>query len=280
MKRLLFILLFTFVLMGCSQEALPPADVGDSPDQEEATITIAGTGVAVLDKLAEAYKKENPQVKIEIVHGTHVAAGLKGVIEGKFQLVGLNRALTDVEKSQALAYYPFAVDGMCFVSHKQLEGIDNLTQEDVRRIYSGEVRTWSQIGGPSEDIVLLDRMEEELDKKILREKVLGPELLVRDDTVLITRSSEMIKTLAKIPNSLGFVSNGLARVLGVQLKMLDFEGIELNADNIASGKYPFTVTYALVSAQNPPLIVQNFLEFVYSEEGKKVLLEYGYLPKE
>lgn len=108
------------------------------------TITLAGsTSVSpVMEVLADAYKELNPDVTIEIQQ-TGSSAGITSAIEGVCDFGMSSRELEDSEASK-LACVAIAQDGIAVIVNKDNE-TTNLTSEQVKNIYLGQITDWSEV---------------------------------------------------------------------------------------------------------------------------------------
>jgi len=107
-------------------------------------IIIAGsTSVTpVMEKLREAYLEINPEAEIEI-HSTGSSAGMQAVINDTADIGMASRDLNDSEKAD-LDYMAIAIDGIAVINNPA-NTIDNLSLEDVTKIFIGEITRWSHI---------------------------------------------------------------------------------------------------------------------------------------
>lgn len=108
-------------------------------------ITVAGsTSVApVMEKLADAYKVLNPDVTIE-VQQTGSSAGIQSTIEGVCDIGMSSRELKDSELAEGLASDVIAMDGIAVIVNKE-NAVENLTLEQVKQIYTGEITDWNDL---------------------------------------------------------------------------------------------------------------------------------------
>lgn len=109
-------------------------------------VTVAGSSsvTPVMEKLAEAYKALNPNVTIE-VNQSDSTTGVTSAIEGACDLGMVSRELKDSETSQGVTAKVIATDGIAVIVNKDNK-IDELTSEQVKNIFTGEVTKWSEIG--------------------------------------------------------------------------------------------------------------------------------------
>lgn len=105
-------------------------------------IAVGGsTSVApVMQKLADAYKAINPDVEIEIQQ-TGSGAGITSTIEGAVDLGMSSRELKDDEKTKGIEGLTIAMDGIAVIVNKE-NTVEDLTSEQIRQIFTGEVTEW------------------------------------------------------------------------------------------------------------------------------------------
>lgn len=109
------------------------------------TITLAGsTSVApVMEVLADNYKKLNDGVEIEIQQ-TGSGAGIQSTIEGVCDIGMASRALDDSETKEGLASQQIALDGIAVIVNND-NSADELTTDQIMKIFTGEITDWSDI---------------------------------------------------------------------------------------------------------------------------------------
>ncbi len=97
----------------------------------------------VMEKLADAYKKLNSGVTIEIQQ-TGSSAGISSAIDGVCDIGMSSRELKDSEKEKGAVAERIALDGIAVIVNKD-NAVDDLTSEQIRMIYTGEITDWSEI---------------------------------------------------------------------------------------------------------------------------------------
>lgn len=108
-------------------------------------ITVAGSSsvTPVMEKLAEAYQKVNTNVEIE-VQQSDSTTGVTSAIEGICDIGMASRELKDSETEQGVSSQAIALDGIAVVVN-QNNPINELTSEQVRQIFTGEVQEWADV---------------------------------------------------------------------------------------------------------------------------------------
>lgn len=121
----------------------------DAPKEYEVsnasgTIKVAGsTSVApLMEKLQEAYKALNPNIIFEM-QSNGSSQGIKAAIDGTYEIGMSSRALKEDEKSQ-LNEHTLAIDGIAVILNKENPTTD-LSSDNITKIYTGEVTTWSEV---------------------------------------------------------------------------------------------------------------------------------------
>jgi phosphate transport system substrate-binding protein len=116
-----------------------------APQTVSGNLSISGSTSAapVLEELAEAYMAYHPEVIVDIQQ-TGSSAGILGAIEGTCQIGMTSRSLTQEEKDQGLTEYPLALDGIAVIVHPENQ-IEDLTLEQLRAVFSGQVTRWQDL---------------------------------------------------------------------------------------------------------------------------------------
>ena len=108
-------------------------------------ITLAGsTSVSpLMEQLAAAYKELNPDVKIEIQQSGS-SAGIQSAIEGVCDIGMASREIKEDEINAGLTPTVIALDGIAVIVNNDNE-VSDLTSEQIKNIYTGEVTSWSDV---------------------------------------------------------------------------------------------------------------------------------------
>lgn len=115
-------------------------------ENPEGKITVGGSSsvTPLMEKLVEAYNKVNPKLTIE-VQLTDSSNGIKGTIEGTYDIGMASRELKDDELYEGVKPTVIAMDGIAVVVNAE-NPVEELTLEQIAKIYKGEIKDWSEIG--------------------------------------------------------------------------------------------------------------------------------------
>ncbi len=97
----------------------------------------------IMEKLAEAFETRNTNAEVEL-QVTDSTTGVTSTVEGAYDIGILSRALSEEEELMGLTAKMIAMDGIA-VAVNWKNPMDNLTTEQVRKIYTGDVYTWGEV---------------------------------------------------------------------------------------------------------------------------------------
>jgi phosphate transport system substrate-binding protein len=208
--------------------------------------------------------------------------GIQGVLNGIFDLGGASRALLPSEKEQGVTSTTVALDGLAVIVNDSVP-IDDISIEDLAAIFVGEVGNWRRLGGPDQEIVVVNRDEASGTLGAFRELVLQE--VYGDDArfvrrALVTESNGNMATMVtQTPYAIGYASlNTIPRVNESGGKALTVNGVEDNAETVMTGEYPITRPLNLVHYGEPSDEAQVFIDFLLSERGQQVIRQARFLP--
>jgi phosphate transport system substrate-binding protein len=251
---------------------------GTAQGGEKQNITINGsTSVQPLvEELAKAFKSKNPNVTID-VQGGGSGVGIKSANDGVVDIGMSSRELKAEEKG--LKEFKIAIDGISVIVNPA-NGVTNLTLEQIKKIYIGEITDWSQIGGAAGKITVVTREEGsgtrgafiELTGVEMKE---GDKKIDKTTATAITQGSTgaVMTTVASDPNGIGYASFGAAAE-NTAIKMISVENVQTSAENIYAGTYKISRPFLMLTKEEPVGAVKEFIDFILSAEGQEVVSKH------
>lgn len=108
-------------------------------------LTVGGSSsvTPVMEKLAEAYEKINTGANVS-VQQSDSTSGAENTISGVYEIGMCSRDLTEEEQSKGLTPTTIALDGIAVIVNKE-NAVDNLTTDQIKQIYTGEITDWADI---------------------------------------------------------------------------------------------------------------------------------------
>lgn len=170
------------------------------------------------------------------------------------------------EKGIELVYVPIGLEGFVFFVNEQ-NPVDNLTIDQIRKIYACDYTNWSEVGGPNRIINPVTRLEGSGSQTAF-EAVMGGQRIGRKSLFAITGAS--------IGFSFRFYMDGI--VGNDAVKMISLNGVYPSAKNIQNRTYPIvTQFYAIYRKDNENPNIPILIEWLLSDEGQQLIEETGYV---
>jgi phosphate transport system substrate-binding protein len=248
--------------------------------REIQTITLMGstTVLPVVQMASEAYMDKYGNVDIR-VSGGGSSVGIKAVGEGTADIGMASRDLKEEEK----ATYPnlkktvIAKDGIAIIVHPD-NPVTSLTLEQIKGIYKGTYLNWKDVGGFDREIVVINR-----DAASGTREFFWKHVMQKDDFVegaLEKNSNGAVKqTVSQTPGAIGYVGLGFVDA-SVKAIKIDVNGelIEPTVVNVLDGSYPIARSLQLFTNGEPKGLVKDFIDFILSTEGEKIVEDEGFVP--
>lgn len=226
----------------------------------------------VIGYLSEAYMEKNSEVKVTY-NPTGSGSGIKAVEEGRCDIGLSSRDLKDEEKAN-LTGTVAAIDGIAIVVNPE-NSVEDLTIEQIGKIYTGEINNWSEVGGQDSPIVCIGR-EAASGTRDGFESITGTADACKYAQEL-TSTGDVIQTVASNPNAIGYAS--LASVKDT-VKAVKVEGVTPTTETIQDGSYKIQRNFVLVTKTNEKLsaAAQDFFDFATSAAADELIEKAGAVP--
>jgi phosphate transport system substrate-binding protein len=219
------------------------------------------------EKLAEVYMHRHPGVRVD-VQGGGSSAGIFAATQGAADLGASSRELLGPEKK--LQEIAIAYDGIAVIVHPS-NPLTTITLAQIRSIFGGAVHNWSALNLPPHAIDVITREEGSGTREAFEHLVMGKQEIT--PTALVQDSNGSVREIvAGDPYSLGFISAGL---VDDRVKALAIDGVLPTRDNIKNHTYKLVRRFLLVSRAAPVGPCRDFVDFILSPNGQKVLENEG-----
>ncbi|MBK5263208.1 MAG: phosphate ABC transporter substrate-binding protein [Peptostreptococcaceae bacterium] len=270
------------LIVSLSMTGLTACGGGNSGTEAGGSVVTAGsTSVQPLsEELAAVFMDANPDYTVD-VQGGGSGQGIKSIQEGIADIGALSRNLKDEEKGSVSKEITIALDGIAVVVNKDTT-VTNLTLEQIRQIYTGEITNWKEVGGKDTPITVVSREEGsgtrgafvEITKVAVKDNA-GNETDMTVANALIQPSTGSVKTtVASTPNTIGYVSLG---ALDDSVKAVTVEGVVPSIENIIDGTYKISRPFIYVVGETVSETAQMYLDFVLSDEGQAIVVDNGFI---
>lgn len=257
------------VLAACGNETTGGANASGGQ-----LISISGsTSVGPLvEKLAMNYEKTE-EVKIE-VNQIGSSAGIANAINGVSQLGMSSRDLKQEEIESGLEEFVIAYDGIVVIAHPS-NPVNNLTMEQVKQIFTGEVTNWKELGGRDMEIVVVSREDGSGSRDAFQE-IVGYESgqLIRN-AIVASGNGNIKTTVAMNKHAIGFIS---FEYVDDSISTMQINGVDAKAENVLNGTYSLSRPFIFVFNSDLPEPAQAFMKYIHTPEGQRIVEESGAIP--
>ncbi len=247
-------------------------DMRKSGASRKDTITLAGSTSVMpfSEKLAEYFMVGYPKFSID-VQGGGSSAGIQAAINRTVDIGMSSRKLKEDEK--VLKEIPICYDGISIIVHPG-NPIRDISLDQVRRIYTGRIRNWKELGWIDRNIDAVSREEGSGTRGAFEELVMGKELI--DDGIMVQDSNGSVKeVVATDPYAIGYISLG---IVDQKVKALTIDRVAPTVTNIIEHRYGMVRPFLYLTAKEPAGAVKVFIDFVLSRDGQNILRKEGLVP--
>lgn len=237
------------------------------------TVTLAGS--TSMEKLCEAmsesFMDKYPDITVTVEY-TGSGAGLEALAAGSVNIGNASRHLKDGETAEGCVENVVAIDGIAVITDKG-NMVSDLSAQELAKIYSGEIRNWSEVGGSDEAIVVIGREAGSGTRDAFEEL-----LKVKDACDYAQELDSTGAVLAKVSSTGGAIGYVSLDVVDSSVTALSIDGVEPTEEKILEGNYllsrPFVMaTKGDIASQSE--LVQTWFDYIKSDEGKSVTKKVG-----
>lgn len=232
-------------------------------------------GMGVLDAGARTSFETKTGIKFKSVDMSGSGKGIQAVFEGKATLAGASRSLKADEKAKKLLGTVIGYDAIAVFVH-QNNPVQNLTKEQIKGIFTGEIKNWKEVGGKNAPINVNTEIAGEK-----RATMLAFQEMAMDNAAYGTGFKEIdlprdqIIDVAKNEHAICSVSYGLLSSVSADMrsavKTATVNGVAPTDSNIQSGAYLISRPLLLVTHGLPKGEVKKFVDYMLSAEGQKIV---------
>lgn len=268
----------TSSVAGTSSTAVTSASEASSAEAsatEELSGTLSMNGSTSMEKVIKAvngaFMEKNKGVTVNL-NLTGSGTGIQEASEGKCDIGNSSRKLKN-EEAEKLDATVVGLDGIALVVNP-VNKLEDITLQDLAKVYSGEITNWKELGGDDKAIVVIGREDGSGTRDGFESIVMGDKEPKYAQELESTGS--VINAVATTDGAIGYAS--LANV-DETVKALKIGGVEATEENVKSGAYevqrPF-ICATLKGSDNK--LVKAYLDFILSEEGQALVLAQGAVP--
>jgi phosphate transport system substrate-binding protein len=254
---------------------LAPASLVKGAEGISGNLVIAGNGPeqAAIEQLTRAFEKANPRAYVDILWDEN-SKPVDLVKSGQAHIAVTGQEDADLHAVQ------IGWDGIAVVVNLS-NHTKELTSQQVADVFSGKLKSWSDLGGPDTRILLIDRPRNRNIRETF-EQHLGIAGRIPDGVKVIGADDKVIKAVVgTLPplSAVTYVSLGPALEAvnsGVAIRLLPIDKVEPEEPPVKDGRYKLRRPILLLTKQGSNPMAEAFAAFAVTKEGQTIVDNEGY----
>lgn len=233
------------------------------------------------DKVDASFPEEN--IAIYVSSGGS-GQGVKSVIDKTSDFGMIARTVKDSEKEELpnLKEFTIGIDALTIginPNNPILSIKDDLTKDEIIKIFSGEYKTWKDLEPslPDKEIVVVTRDIGGGAHEVFQSKIMG-DVDVKADAIQAPSMGALVTKIIENEYAIGYASFGIVNQNAGKVSTIKVDGVEATKENIINGSY--IIQRPLIAIIDGDLTApqQAFMDYVMSEEGIEVVESMGFVP--
>lgn len=244
--------------------------------------------VNLIQSIAENFMDQDSLVSVGVTGGGS-GAGIASLVNNKTDIANSSRKITEEEikiaRERGVEPFEiiFAQDVLAIIVNED-NPIQNLTLEELGKVYSGEISNWKELGGKDEKIMLYGRQSSSGTYIFFREFIVKTEY---DQSMIgMSGTAQIVEAIRADKTGVGYVSSGyLDEQVRSGLKVVEIQRDEtttayspLDRENVISGNYPITRPLMQYTNGKPKGKLLEFILYQFSPEGLEIIENNGFYP--
>ncbi|MBO0487096.1 phosphate ABC transporter substrate-binding protein PstS family protein [Vagococcus fluvialis] len=258
------LLALSFILVSCGN-----VDNGES---------INAVGSSAMQPLVEAAGEQYSSTnvgKFINVQGGGSGTGLSQVQAGAVQIGNSDLFAEEKDgiKSEELVDHQVAVVGLTPIVNKEI-GITDISKEDLKKIFTGEITNWKEVGGRNQKIVIINRAAGSGSRHTFEQWVLDGE---ESKNAQEQDSTGMVRQI--VSTTPGAISYVAFSYVTDDVATLSIDGVNPTEENVMRNKWTVWSYEHMYTKGEPKGLTKEFLAYMLSEEvQKEIVPQLGYIP--
>jgi phosphate transport system substrate-binding protein len=220
----------------------------------------------LVTQLAALYHKDTHQATPSVGQGTS-GAGIDEVAAGRVDIADVSRDPIIGVDPKGLVFTKIARDALCVITNSS-NHLNNLSQQQVEQIFTGQIRSWSEVPGAtaSGPIDLYDRVASSGTQDAFEDIYLGETLKIAPSASQLETEGGMRQAVIGDKNGIGFASFDF--ISGTNA--VGYQGIPCTLRNAKSGQYEGVRNFWMVTKGTPKGAAAKFIDWIINRRNKAV----------
>jgi phosphate transport system substrate-binding protein len=256
------------------------ATVGSASASDKITIDGSTTVGPIAKAFAEYFMTANSDVNLTVSESGS-GNGAKSLVNGTCDVAAMSRPMKDSEfkaaadKGNQPVAHVVALDGLPILVHPS-NPVQDLTVEQVRKIYIGEITNWKALGGPDKAIVSISRDTNSGTYETFAKLIMNKEKIY-ENCEYVGSNGAIRQRVQSTPGAIGYAGLGF---VDKTVKALRINGVYPSAETVQTGEYPVARPLFMYTNGYPKLgsSLYRFMTIHLTADGQEMVEEIGFVP--
>ena len=244
--------------------------------QGKLVITGSSTMAPLVSEIGKRFEMLHPGTRVDVQAGGS-SRGIADTMKGLADIGMVSRALKPQE--QHLHGSVIARDGITIIVH-QNNPVHELTDNQIKSIYTGDITNWKTLGGLDELITVINKAEGRSTLELFLQYFQLSNQAIQAH-VIIGDNEQGIKTVAGNPHAIAYVSIGTAlydATHEIPIRLLSLHHVPATLETIRDGTFPLSRPLTLASKAPITGLTKAFIEFSQSSAIHDLILQQFFVP--